>query len=289
MKTTRFLTVFTAGLFAIGAVTLNSCSKQAEFAGSGSSPEQIRKEKAKDFMESLIERMPDFGVYNEKLDQVVVFNPGSREFSFATPNEGWNFSSSTGTQFIPYEDGGGILILTEAAFGSNSSGGTVVAGSSSLDIQYTFCVSASAEAIGLDLFDFGGDFTGVSMILGIAGDFDALAEGEVDEDSDFTDFFQGFALYVVYDNEAQGSYDILNWLEDLETDVDDLAGQGFSYVIDFSEFNIYFSANGQLSVSGGEISFAGEYLGFFELLDSLEDEEDIDFDLVPGFGAMGCN
>ncbi|MGF1565323.1 MAG: hypothetical protein ACFCUH_08140 [Flavobacteriales bacterium] len=287
MKTTRFLSILTAGSLALGAITLNSCSKQAGYAGPG--PEVNRKEKAKEFMESLIERMPDIGVYNEKLDQVVVLNPGSREFSFATPNEGWNFSSSTGTQFVPYEEGGGILILSAAAFGGNSSGGTVVAGSTALDITYTFCVSASSEAIGLDLFDYGGDFTGVSLVLGIAGDFEALVDGAVDEDSDFNDFFQGLAMYVVYDNEAQGSYDILNWIEDLDTDVDDLAGQGFSYVIDFVDFNLYFSANGELNVSGGEISFTGEYLGFFELLDSIEDEEELEFDLVPGFGAMGCN
>lgn len=290
MKTTRFLTVFTAGLFAVGTMTLNSCSKEVDYAGPGARPELNRTEKAKDFFETIVQRMPDIGFYDEKLDQVIVLNRGSREFSFATPNDGWNFSNSSGTVFVPYEEGGGVLIIPVASFGGNSSGGTVVAGSTALDISYTFCFSASDEALGLDLFDYGGTFDGVSVVLGIAGDFEALADGAVDEDAEFTDFFQGLAMYVVYDNEAQGTYEILNWIEDIDTDIDDLADSGFSYVIDFVDFNLYFSSEGELSVSGGEISFTGEYLGFLELFESLdEDEDDLDFAMVPGFGAMGCN
>lgn len=290
MKTTRFLTFFTAGLLAVGTLALNSCSKEVDYAGPGARPELNRKEKAKDFFETIVERMPDIGFYDEKLDQVIVFNRGSREFSFATPNDGWNFSNSSGTVFVPYEEGGGVLIVPVASFGGNSSGGTVVAGSTALDISYTFCFSASDEALGLDLFDYGGTFDGVSVVVGIAGDFEALADGAVDEDADFTDFFQGLAMYVVYDNEAQGTYEILNWIEDIDTDIDDLADSGFSYVIDFVDFNLYFSSQGELTVSGGEISFAGEYLGFVELFESLdEDDEDLEFAFVPGFGAMGCN
>lgn len=276
----------------VAIIALAGCSKQESTSASGVtngvisnksdlSTRQQRK------VEQLVSNMPDIGVLSEDRSTLYRFNLNTREFSFGAPNDGWNFSTNDGPVFIPAEEGGGILIIPAFSFGGNT-GGTVVAGSSALDINYTFCFSASDEALGLDLFDYGGTFDGISMVLGIAGDFDALIEGDVDEDSDFTDFFQGYAFYFVYDNEAQGTYSILNWFDDLEEDLDDLEGHGFSYVIDFVNFNLYFSSEGTLNVSGGEMSFTGEYFGILELLESLDDE-DVDFDFVPGFGTMGCS
>lgn len=290
MKTTqRFLTTLSIAGFALVAVVFSSCGKEDLTNRSYYAPasEQTPKQR----FEALMEQMPEIALWDERTEQIVRINMSTREFSFSDPNPGWNFSSSEGPQFIEADQGGGILIIPAFSFGSNT-GGTVVAGSSALDINYTFCFSASDEALGLDLFDFGGDFDGVSIVLGIAGDFEALAEGiDEEEDGDLDSFFQGIAMYVVYDNEASGNYEILNWIEDIDGDADDFVDQGFSYVVDFQNFNLYFSASGELNVSGGEMSFSGEYLGFVELFESLdeEDEEEFEFALVPGFGTMGCN
>jgi hypothetical protein len=233
--------------------------------------------------------LPEIGVWDNDRGLLYKFNLETRDFDFSTPNNGWNFSNPDDVQFVEYPEGGGIVIIPYTAFGANT-GGTVIAGSSALDINYTFCFSASDEALGLDLFDFGGDFDGVSLVLGIAGNFDALAEGNVDEDSDFTDFFQGFAMYVVYDDEAQGSYDVLNWLEDLEEDPDFLADHSFSYVLDFtSGGGLYFSSDGTITVSGGSMTFSGEYLAIENFIFSLDDEEDLTFSYVTGYGTLGCN
>ena len=159
-----------------------------------------------------------------------------------------------------------------------------------MDIDFTFCFAASDEALGLDLFDFGGDISGVSTVIGIGGDFEALANGDVDEDADFTDFFDGFAAYIVYANEAQGTYEVLNWLNDLDEDPDFLEDKGFGYVFDFQNEGLYFSSDGALSVQGGDITFNGEYLAITDFIFSFgEDDDDISFDYVSGYGTLGCN
>lgn len=288
MKTVS--THFTFRLIVLFAViTLAaSCGKQDDTNRSYYAPRQIEVDTDDLRMaEQLMHNLPEIGIYNEERGMIYRFNLQTRDFSFADANDGWNYSNSDGPQFIESPEGGGILIIPSWSFGANS-GGTVVAGSSAIDIDYTFCFSASDEALGLDLFDYGGNFDGISLVLGIGGDFEALMNDDFGDDADFSDFFHGYAMYYVYDNEASGSYEILNWLEDLENDIDDLENKGFSFVLDFQNFNVYFSADGNLNVSGGEMSFTGEYLGLLEILDSIDDE-DIEFDLVSGFGTMGCN
>lgn len=237
----------------------------------------------------LLERVPTIGFWDVENGNLYKFNTQTRDFDFSQPSDGWDFSNSEDVQYVT-DNNGGLLIIPVFSFGGNTGGGTIVAGNSALNVDYTFCFSASEEALGLDLFDFGGDFNGISGVIGIAGDFEALADGDVDEDADFTDFFQGFAAYMVYDDEASGSYNVLNWLEDLEDEDVDNDEAAFAYVIDFVEPGIYFSADGQLSVSGGTINFDGEYLAITDfLLDFDEEEGDLAFDYVSGFGALGCN
>lgn len=286
--TTRFFSALAVIGLATLTLTFTSCSKEEGRRGKTFANE-TENATARSMFEKLINEIPEIGIYDERTDRVLLFNTGSREFSFSSPNPGWNFSSTDGPVFVPASQGGGVLIIPSFSFGANT-GGTVVAGNTALDINYTFCFSASDEALGLDLFDFGGDFTGVSVVLGIAGNFEALANDDVDDDADFDSFFQGMAMYIVYSNEASGNYSILNWLDNIDEDPDNLGNKGFSWVIDFQEFNMYLSASGDLSVSGGEMNFTGEYLGFLELFEDLDgDENDISFALVPGFGAMGCN
>jgi hypothetical protein len=283
MKTTRLLSLFEIALFGAGLFSLSSCSKNNGYAGAGPEADQIRS--TRQMFQRIADKLPSIGFYDEKTDQVLVLNPRKREFSFASPNPGWNFSNNTGVTYVT--DGStGIIFVPFSSIGGNT-GGTVVAGNTTLNINYAFCFSASQEALGLDLFDFGGDFTGVSAVFGIAGNFSALESGNFDE-VELDDLFQGMAMYIVYSNEAQGSYQILNWLDSIEEESNSLSNKGFSWVIDFVDFNMYLSNSGDLNVSGGEMDFTGDYLGFLELFEDIEDEGDLNFAIVPGFGAMGC-
>jgi hypothetical protein len=226
--------------------------------------------------------------FDEERNRFIDVNPTTREFSFATPNEGWNFSNDE-VAWVPAEGGGGILFIPFSSFGENAGSGNVIAGSSALDIDYAFCFSASDEALGLDLFDFGGDFTGVSLVLGISGDFEALMNDEIGEDAEFTDFFHGFAMYVVYSDTAQGEYEVLNWLSDLEDDPDNLPDHAFSYVLDFINLGLYLSSDGSMNVDGGTMYFDGEYLAITEFLFEFEEEYEPEFSYVSGYGEMGCD
>lgn len=278
----------TAFMFIMGAVTIfSSCQKEQVRTGTTQYDRVVTSQEQR-AAEELMEDLPNFAVYNEEENKLYTFDPKTRDFSFSTPNSDWNFSNQDGVEYVSNGNQGWVIIPV-FNFGANS-GGTIVAGNSVLDVDYTFCFSASEEALGLDLFGYGGDLTGVSVVVGIAGNFEALMDGDVDEDADFTDFFHGFAAYYVYANEAQGSYDILNWFDNVDEDVDTLAEQGFAYVIDWIGPGIYFSSDGTLNVSGGSITFNGEYLGITDFALDFEDDEDgFDFGYVSGFGTLGCN
>lgn len=284
----------------LAAMVFTSCSKEevnSKGPAEGMTPQQsiITDKEVKKEMDALVEKLPGFAVYNESRGQYIMFNPfdkdQSKDFSFSDPNPGWHFSSSSGTEFITTPGGQNYVVVYPSAFGSGgSSGGTVVAGNSVLNINYTFCFAASEEALGMDIIDVGADFDGISGVIGIAGDFEALASGEFDESADFTDYFQGFAYYVVYDNEASGSYDVLNFFQDLEEDEEFLEGNAFAWVLDFTDpFGIYFSADGTLNVSGGSITFNGTYFGITG--GSIFEEsgyEEMNYVEVDGYGTMGC-
>ncbi len=286
--------VTAASLVVVTLLFSTSCSKDDTATAQKQSGEvkALTDKEDQGKVSELVKKSPAISWYNSTMDKIITVDPNSQEksFNFSDPNPGWNFSSYQETYWVPSENGGGILFLGAGSFGGNA-GGTVVAGNSELDINYTFCFSASEEALGLDLFDIGGeDFTGISGVVGFAGDFEALQTGEFTEDDDILDFFQGIAYYVVYDNEASGNYPILNWFDDLDESPDNLQGNGFAWVFAFSEpAGIYFSQSGDLNVSGGSIDFEGTYFGL-EISDfDLEEFEDFEFVEVEGFGTMGCN
>lgn len=205
-------------------------------------------------------------------------NPGVGTLSFSSP-DGITYSDTKNTIYAPW-----------SSFGSNSSsGGTVVAGGSSLDMNYTFCFSSSDAAYGLNLFDLdSANFTGLSIVIGVSGDFDALANA--DSTTNLFDYFHGLAFYIVYDSPASGDYEVVNWL-------DGLAGYNinskiaFAYLFDFRDGKLYLSTEGNMNVTGGYMNFNGKYLeiaGFFDD-DQNFDWNNLTFSIVPGFGAMGCN
>jgi len=239
-------------------------------------------------------QLPGVGVYNRRMDKVIVFKQnidGSRSFNFVSPpTNGINFASSNGGQWT-WSESQGLMILTEPSAGLGAGGGTVVAGNASLDIDLAVCFSMGEDALGEGLFDTGvGDVAGV---IGIAGDFEALMNGDFTEgEDDIFDYFHGFAYYLVYAEDLSNTdYEVLNWVEDLGQDPDDLDGFGFSFVVSFqNEGGIYISSEGSLNVNGGSIGFNGNYyaiegVGFFD----EDGDDDGDYSVVSGFGTMGCN
>jgi len=282
MKTFKKLLI---AIIAISAIS--ACKKQDPVAGLYGKPIDMDayKKKAVD----MVSNMPEMKVYDHVNDREITVDFFTKSFSFSTPNSGWNYSDDEDLTYVPNSQGGGVLYVGPGSLGANT-GGTVVAGNTILDITYTFCVSVSSEALGLDLFFEEEEFDGFSIVMGIAGDFEALQEGELDEDSDFTDFFQGIAWYYVYDNEAQGNYTVLDWFEDLDDDPDTFSDNGFACAIGMENFDVYFSTSGSIDVSGGQMNFNGEYFGLINLFDSFfgGDYDSIEAEVVYGYGTMGC-
>jgi len=265
-----------------GSVLLSSCSKEDETTAVSQDNKPTEKQIREKIVE-LAQRLPE---YTFELEDGEFYTPLGKNsgFSFSDPNNGrYTYTSPDGTKYVT--ENNNTYVFTKGAFGQNASGGTVIAGSSSFNVDYTFCFSAEDDGLGLNFF---GEFDGVSSIIGIAGDFEALQEGGEDIEEDPFAFFQGFVVYVIYDGQASGSYDVVNWFDNIDGEEDDLEGQAFAYAIDFQEEKLYFSSDGTLNVSGGSIGFNGEYLEISDF--SLDgDMENPDFNTVSGFGTMGCN
>jgi hypothetical protein len=276
----------------LGAGLLVSCSKERMGPNENTNRAQITSKTTQNKITEQARKMPAVGIYNKTMDKVIVFRQfqdGSKNFTFANPPSGGiNFASSNGGQWT-WSESQGLMIITEPGQSLGGGAGTVVAGSTVLDIAYAFCFSIGDDVLGGDLFDTG--INEVAGVIGIAGDLEALMNGEFDEDDDLFQYFHGFAYYLVYaDQLADQNYQVLNWIDDLDQDEADLNNFGFSYVVSFqNQGAIYLSKDGHLSVSGASIGFNGNYFGieglfFFD----PENETEPTFVEVPGFGVMGC-
>lgn len=274
---------------------ISSCSKQDDSkAGSSAVSSETQQEKNIRKIKTLVHKLPIMKILNEGLNQHrgaanSVYDPG---FSFSDPNGGaMHFSSPSGVSYVTNPNGGVGFVVASSAFGTNSSsGGTVVAGSSSLDMNYTFCFNSTGNAVGLNLFDSVGTFTGVSAVIGVSGDFSAIANHSTDSTTTFADLFHGLAFYIVYDGTASGSYDVVNWLTDNLNDTNATNRKCFAFVIDFAGGHLYMSSSGTVVVTGGSMSFNGEYLdiGGINLATLNLNGPGLTVSTVPGFGAMGC-
>ncbi|MEZ7887503.1 MAG: hypothetical protein QMB45_08615 [Flavobacteriales bacterium] len=277
-------------LFALTVLTVlaASCTKEAPSVGYYGEPIDMDKYKKKAL--SMVEDIPEFSFYDRVNDREIRVNFNTKSFSFSDPNSGWNYSGDDDLTFVTASEGGGVLYVGSSSLGSNS-GGTLLMGDQVLDISYTFCVSVANEALGLDVFfDSESDFDGFSIVMGIAGDFEALENGDIDEDSNFYDYFQGIAWYYIYDNEAQGDYEVVDWFDNFDEDYEGFGNKGFACAMAFENFDVYFSIDGNINVSGGEMTFTGSYFGLLDLFGSFfdEDYDSLEAEIVDGFGTMGC-
>ena len=258
--------------------TFMSCdSEQGDNSVEPQSSADARKAEILKKMPEVIKNLPKIKIQKE---EGKIIKDGGKDggFTFGTSSSGFDFSNPTGSVYTTEE---GVVIVSTPGFGSNAGGGVISAGSYTYTIDATFCISAGDEGEGSDLgevFSFGGD--GVSLVIGIGGDLDVV---------DTSEFFGGLnvlAFYVVFDDEAQGNYDVVDFFDASIGDEPD--GEAYAYILDLENGILYFSASGSLNVSGGNITFDGEYFAIefdddFFGIDELED-----FSVVNGAGTLGC-
>lgn len=272
MKTksiSKSLLTLSLGALTVGSLLVSSCSKHEEQpCKTSGKPAAISTEQQQAALKFLQE-MPEIRVKAGKYGFVLP-KPSRDGFNFADPSPGYNWGTSSNITVVENPDGSEYIVLNSDG-GSGNAGGTVVAGNTSLDIGMAFCFSADED--GADGFLLAGSDsvgTGVSLVIGIAGDFDALINGEVEEDADITDYFWGYALYLVYTDEASGSYEVLDWTN-LDEDTDDKA---VALVFDFKNGKGYLSSQGNLNVNSNSIGFNGSYYEFgFDFNDSDSEQD----------------
>lgn len=292
--------VLVASALTAGVVVLAGCQKDRTLGGDGIKVERkvTLTEAQKREASEMVQRVPTLRFYDEAENRFIDFNVGSRDFVFSDPDEGFSFDDPDQNGVILYADGDVDYIVFSTGIGTagNGGGGTVVAGNTALNMDLTVCLSVEEVAAGDgygDLFDTGFGFSEYGAVFGIAGDFEALAEANWDsEDFDPFEFFHGYAAYyVITDGDLEGSHEVFDWLDTSDDGSDDYNDMASSFVMDFSNFSLYFATSGNVNVSGGSMTFNGEYIAIEDLfLDFLgEGEEDPEVSVVSGFGTMGCN
>lgn len=290
------------GAFVGGLFLLAGCSKEKITTTPGRAIENSGKKVAltQDQQRTagdMYARMPKLRYWDEVNHRFIEMNPGSRDLVFTDPDSGFSFDDPDGNNAIVFSDDSGDYLVISSGFGvaGQGGGGTVVAGSTALNIDFTICLSADAVAEGDGFGSLFGDDTGwsnFSAVFGISGDFEGLNDADTEsEDFDPFEYLYGFAEYFVFSDDLGGSHEVFDWMGDDGTqDLDDLAS---SFVMDFTNFNLYFASGGEITVSGGQMSFNGNYLEIADLFDSfLSDdglEDDPTVNEVNGFGSMGCN
>ncbi len=243
-----------------------------------------------------IARLPGLAIYNEPRDSYILLdlNNAKNGFNFASADAAVSFSSPDGSvTFVQAPDGSFYQVVTPGSGTGGSGGGVVTAGNLSLSMDYVFCFSSGDDFFGTGLFDVDDGFDGFSGAVGISGNFEALENGEVDDDADPFDFFNGFAAFYAFDGTAEGNYDVIDFFSaETETDIS-LQGKGIAFLLSFvGDGGIFFSSDGEVSFSGGSVSFNGTYLGLTDFLLSFDediDDESPQYEEVPGSGTIFCN
>lgn len=276
-----------------------SCSKDTDNPSNTDADRSIYQGKSiedKQTQQRLLElsgMLPTVVVYNSTMNKYISLDLNNpKSFNFASPGGGLSFSSPEGSvQFVSSSGGGLTILTTPSSSGGGGGGGIVTAGGVSLNVNYVVCFASEDEDVaGIDLFDFGGPTSGFSGAFGIAGDFEALATGEIDEDADITDFFFGIVMFVAFADTPDGDFPVVDFFEFGENQYEDFDNKGLAYFVSFAENNvgIFFSKSGSVSFSGGSVQFNGTYFGITGDLFDFENEEEPDFIEVSGTGVLEC-
>ena len=301
-KISKLMLAFTLVMLTVGTLIYTSCTKEDNFAGQQNRKilTASQKQKVLDAINSMPEVKLKVGKNGFTLPKTLKnggFNfsdssegsgfSTSDEFNFAETSDGTSFSVSSNIQFVETSEGNYILVSSDGA--SANAGGMVVAGQSNLDIGFAFCATSPSEG---SFFTTPGDqpdsSNGFSMVIGISGDFDAIANGEANQDDPdaFMKYIYGIAIYVVFEDGAQGSYEVIDFTADA---LNDIKGKAMSMVFDFRKGLAYISSNGNLTVGSNTISFNGNYFQItYDIMNPDDSSNNDTPSEVSGFGTMGC-
>lgn len=281
LKISKLMLAFTLVVLTLGMLTYTSCKKEGVSGGKPNRKELSANQKQQilDAINSIPEIKVKAGKYGFTLPKTL--KDGG--FNFSESSSGNDFATSSNIEWVETSEGNYMVVSTDNT--NANAGGMVVAGETTLDINMAICFSSASEGGGF-FGDVDSSF-GFSMVLGIAGDFEALLSGEVEEDADITEYIYGFAMYVVYEDQASGSYEVIDFTA---PDLEDFESKGVSMIMDFRGAKIYISSEGNLTVGTNTISFNGNYFtaDFDFANDSTSSDSEPDFEEVSGFGTMGC-
>jgi len=262
------------------AITLISCNKnQTYFVKEEKvtfTPEQYKR------LQNNLKTVPlIIKVKDEVNNRFVDFDVRNKKVSFSKT---WNFANPTPNTI--YGQNGGIVVYissNSSSWGYGSPTHTITAGNTTLNVQ-TLCLAVDASAY---VAMFAGQtgtlpYDGISVVMGLDADFSLLANAS---STSFANYFHGLAYYLVYDFNASGSYDVIDW-----TTMTSLPNSiAFSMVFSFDTNNsgaFYFSKDGSISVSGSDMSFNGNYWGIEMDFSNLNPS--LTYNTYAGSGTMGC-
>lgn len=233
-----------------------------------------------DNLNNLLKLSPDIlNLVDEKNRKVYKIDLKSRKL---INTKTWSFSDPDVNTV--YAENDYIVVYASIDFlQENAQSYNIQVGDESLSVK-TICMSIDYSSF-LTLFgELGSEFPsdGFSAVIGIDADLSMLSNASSEN---IGNFFHGMASYYVYDFEASGQYEVFDWW-DLNTFE---SGNAVAYAFLFSNNNFgsfHFSKDGNINVSGGNMTFEGNYYkidyDFFMINDSLE------FQTVQGSGTMGC-
>jgi len=280
-----------------GALMLvSSCSKHDDSLGTATNS-GTQNERTVQRIKQMLSKVPASKIIHEMKRLNNASTNHTLDFSFANSgNNGFtNNSTTTFTNLATnaYTAISYTVYMAYNSFGAGLGGGTVVAGPTSLDMNYTFCFSASDAAFGLDLLNTGAPTNGISAVIGVSGDFSQLQNAT--DSTNLGDVFKGLAFYLVYDDRPSGSYDVIDFSDVTWTDSTSINNKCFAFIFDLQNGRFFVSKSGNINVSGGSMAYNGDY---YEISGFLNDNGDFDItspsanltlSVVPGFGTMGCN
>ena len=272
-------------LFFLGILILNSCSKKPSHIVESKPQEEISQTAVSNLKKMLNELPMIIRVRDEKNKRFVDFDIRNKTISIL---KSWSFSNPTPNTV--YASANGFVIYVSdipSSWGFGSGSQTITAGSTTLQVQ-TICLAVDGLSNQFSSQVGAGAFPDeVALVLGLDADFSMIANAD---NLCFSDFFMGIAFSEVFSNDiANASYPVIDW--EIE-DWIDITNKSFAFVMSFSDCNdgnFYFSNDGNINISGGDMTFDGNYFGIegfsFDELNSVW----IGQDNFQGSGTMGCN
>lgn len=236
----------------------------------------------KDYREKIEEAFKTMPMIIKVKDEVnnrfIDFDVKNRTMSVS---KSWSFSNPQPNTI--YAQGGGLIVYVSSAsfgFGSSSSTSSVTAGNTTLNVQ-TLCLAVDVSMFAAQSGPLPID--GISVVMGLDADFGLLQNAS---STNFGDYFHGLAYYLVYDSPASGAYAVFDWTGNGNVGQQD----GFAMLFSFTQNNsgaFYFSKDGDITVSGSDMTFNGNYWGIETDFSTLTNS--LTFQSYPGSGTMGCN